>query len=242
MGHLLGDSHSFLLGRSARLRRCDAGGELELELLDHELSHPELLDLAGDVIGNESTTFSSNAGSCTSRSRVDPRDPPGVLARRRRLVVWPVHGRASDQRRTPARASRRLHPQPGSLPIGAVGYYTQLANGQLRVDAATAVMDGTGSGASLRTLSVTRLSPAFDLIPNNIPLPAFGPNFTTNYDRTIRPCYNIGEAGAKGMSARWALLRPEQTKQLWRRRASQEAHPAASANRVTRTCSSSGFE
>jgi hypothetical protein len=54
-------------------------------------------------------------------------------------------------------------------------------------------MDGTGSGASLRTRSVTRLSPAFDLIPSNIPLPAFGPNFTTNYDRTIRPCYNIGE-------------------------------------------------
>jgi hypothetical protein len=37
------------------------------------------------------------------------------------------------------------------------------------------------------------VGPAFDLIPSNIPVPALGPHFTTNYDRTIRPCYNIGE-------------------------------------------------
>jgi hypothetical protein len=30
------------------------------------------------------------------------------------------------------------------------------------------------------------------MIPSNIPLPAFGPNVTTDYDRTIRACYNLG--------------------------------------------------
>ena len=55
---------------------------------------------------------------------------------------------------------------------------------------------------------VTQLSPAFDLIPSNIPVPAFGPNFTTNYDRTIRPCYDIGEymtatPGTQGILFAW---------------------------------------
>jgi hypothetical protein len=73
----------------------------------------------------------------------------------------------------------------------AIGYYTQLASGELRVDAVTARLnEERGFLAGAR---VTPLSPAFDLIPSNIPVPAFGPNFTTNYDRTIRPCYDIGE-------------------------------------------------
>jgi hypothetical protein len=36
---------------------------------------------------------------------------------------------------------------------------------------------------------------AADLIPSDNPLPAaqFGPNRATNYDRTIDPCYDLGE-------------------------------------------------
>jgi hypothetical protein len=35
---------------------------------------------------------------------------------------------------------------------------------------------------------------AFDLIPSNNPIPtAAAPFRTTNYDRLIQPCYNIGE-------------------------------------------------
>ena len=73
-----------------------------------------------------------------------------------------------------------------------VGYYSQLASGQLRVDAATGVITG-GPTAKLRGVRSGSIGPAFDLIPSNTPVPALGANFTTNYDRTIRPCYNIGE-------------------------------------------------
>ncbi len=37
------------------------------------------------------------------------------------------------------------------------------------------------------------VSPAFDLTPSNNPIPSLGVHFTSNYDRTIRPCYDIGE-------------------------------------------------
>jgi hypothetical protein len=74
-----------------------------------------------------------------------------------------------------------------------VGYYTQLPSGQLRVDATTAEIQRDRRGTRLHELRSTHLGPAFDLIPNNIPVPALGANVTTNYDRTIRPCYNIGE-------------------------------------------------
>jgi hypothetical protein len=61
-----------------------------------------------------------------------------------------------------------------------VGYYSQLADGRLRVNAATAQVNSEDG--------------AFDLIPSNLRFPALGiANFTTNYDRTIRPCYDIGE-------------------------------------------------
>jgi hypothetical protein len=34
----------------------------------------------------------------------------------------------------------------------------------------------------------------FDMTPSNIPIPQAGnPFLTTNFDRIIRPCYNIGE-------------------------------------------------
>jgi hypothetical protein len=37
-------------------------------------------------------------------------------------------------------------------------------------------------------------SVAFDLTPSNIPIPtAADPFLTTNFDRTIRPCYDLGE-------------------------------------------------
>jgi hypothetical protein len=74
-----------------------------------------------------------------------------------------------------------------------IGYYTQLASGQLRVDAATTEIDADVASGGVQAPRSATLSPAFDLIPSNNPLPVFGAHFTTNYDRTIRPCYNIGE-------------------------------------------------
>ncbi len=79
-----------------------------------------------------------------------------------------------------------------SVDVVTIGYYAQLADGRLRVDAVSAELGDSGNGVHLKG-SASHLGPAFDLIPSNNPLPAFGASFTTNYDRTIRPCYDIGE-------------------------------------------------
>ena len=59
-------------------------------------------------------------------------------------------------------------------------------------------------GGHLRLDDVDRLSStAFDLPPTNTPFPIPGfPHFTTNYDRTVAPCYDIGEYQSIGVSAR----------------------------------------
>jgi hypothetical protein len=72
-----------------------------------------------------------------------------------------------------------------------VTYYVQQADGRLRTDVARLEvddnhlqLDGT-SGLSTR---------AFDLTPNNIPIPTpANPFRTTNYDRAVAQCYDIGE-------------------------------------------------
>jgi len=72
-----------------------------------------------------------------------------------------------------------------------VGYYTQQADERLRTDLLLAEVGGKG----LEIEDVHALSRgAFDLIPSNIPLPSAATPFrTTNYDRLVQPCYNIGE-------------------------------------------------
>lgn len=73
----------------------------------------------------------------------------------------------------------------------SIGYYVQQANEQLRVDIANGQVTGQ---RVVWGEDVQNLSPAFDLIPSSIPIPTATNKFlTTNYDRTIRPCYNIGE-------------------------------------------------
>src|SRR5712692_2687849 len=73
----------------------------------------------------------------------------------------------------------------------SIGYYVQQANDQLRVDLANGQVTGH---RVVWGEDVQNLSPAFDLTPSNIPLPtATNPFATTNYDRTIRACYDIGE-------------------------------------------------
>jgi hypothetical protein len=70
-------------------------------------------------------------------------------------------------------------------------YYVQQADGRLRTDAATIHIDGN----HLRVDSTTGLSTqSFDLTPSNIPFPTPTNRFqTTNYDRIIAHCYDIGE-------------------------------------------------
>jgi hypothetical protein len=76
-----------------------------------------------------------------------------------------------------------------------VGYYSQLASGQVRFDATTAQVDREGGQTTLTESRSGSLGPAFDLAPVNNPLPVvpFGAHRATNYDRTIQACYDLGE-------------------------------------------------
>ena len=89
-----------------------------------------------------------------------------------------------------------------------VAYYTQQADEKLRTDVATLHVDGN----QLRLEGRGSLSAvSFDLTPSNIAFPIPGnAAFTTNYDRTVRACYNIGEYmsvtsgdDGKGVVAAW---------------------------------------
>ncbi len=72
-----------------------------------------------------------------------------------------------------------------------IAYYVQQADERLRVDLLRAKVEDR----RVRVEDVQLLSSvAFDLIPSNNPIPtATLPFRTTNYDRIVVPCYNIGE-------------------------------------------------
>jgi hypothetical protein len=73
-----------------------------------------------------------------------------------------------------------------------VAYYTQHADGTVDVDMANSHDRGVTFPAK-RAIRVSSQTTA--LAPTNIPLsaPSGGTFNTTNYDRLIRPCYNLGE-------------------------------------------------
>jgi hypothetical protein len=71
-----------------------------------------------------------------------------------------------------------------------VSYYTQHGDGTVDLDL---VSTGRSSNFALgHAIRVT--SQSFDLVPSNIPIPTGAQPFrTTNFDRTIVPCYDLGE-------------------------------------------------
>jgi hypothetical protein len=96
---------------------------------------------------------------------------------------------------------QHVHPaialgQNGNRPW--VAYYVQAANGQLRTDIATLHVDGN----HLKLQATSGLSNApFDLTPNNIPFPSATNAFrTTNFDRAVATCYDIGEYMSIGVA------------------------------------------
>jgi hypothetical protein len=90
---------------------------------------------------------------------------------------------------TAAGDPQHVHPNLSMSDDGSAGhvaYYVQQANGQLRVDGASLRF-----GPGIRLAGTTGLSTrSFDLTPSNVPRSA---TLTTNYDRTIVSCYDIGE-------------------------------------------------
>ena len=71
-----------------------------------------------------------------------------------------------------------------------IAYYAQHADGSVDLDMANS-RDGGDTFPANRTVHVS--STASVLAPTNIPLAPTPTRLTTNYDRTIRPCYNLGE-------------------------------------------------
>lgn len=119
-----------------------------------------------------------------------------------RLLVSPDGGGTWQGPFTVAAASaaqpQHVHPSISVDPTGeqvTVGYYTQLASGQVRFDATRAQVESEDGQTKLAGGHTASLSPAFNLIPSNNPLPAvpFGAHRATNYDRTIQACYDLGE-------------------------------------------------
>ena len=115
-------------------------------------------------------------------------------------LLYSPNGGGSWQLSTVAGASaaepRHVHPAVAVSRDGGqvtVAYYAQGANTKLRTELKTAQV---GAGGVSFGDGTTHLSTWFDLIPSNIPVaqgPGIPAHFTTNYDRTIRPCYDIGE-------------------------------------------------
>lgn len=104
---------------------------------------------------------------------------------------------------------QHVHPAIALDEVGEsvfITYYTQQADTRLRTD----VTSGKVEGKHIELKGTTHLSTtAFDITPNNIPHPILNnPFFTTNYDRSIVACYNIGEymsvaAAEDGPLAAW---------------------------------------
>jgi hypothetical protein len=82
-----------------------------------------------------------------------------------------------------------INEDPSDLhPTIYISYYTQHSDETVDVDTAS-LRNGAGSFTAVRLTSAP-----FALAPTNIPLPTKHDLFnTTNYDRLVFPCYNLGE-------------------------------------------------
>ncbi len=75
----------------------------------------------------------------------------------------------------------------------SVAYYVQQGDGKFRVDLTSGEI--AGNGRRFHADAPVRVSTgSFDLIPSNNPIPSTTAPFrTTNYDRIVVACYNLGE-------------------------------------------------
>lgn len=126
-----------------------------------------------------------------------------------RLLFSPNGGGSwlNPLRVAPATAAdpQHVHPAITTDLVGArvsIGYLVQQADGKVREDAVSGIAVNVGSNVQLVAKQTKALGPASELAPTNNPLPSppFAANTTTNYDRTIRPCYDLGEYTAATQS------------------------------------------
>jgi hypothetical protein len=129
------------------------------------------------VLNSSTSPFLGDPGAGSEINAVFSRD--GGLTWRTTKVV--ASSLADPQHVHPALS---LSPDAEKL---TVSYYVQQHDSRLRTDVATLEIEGR----RLRLEGTQRLSStAFDLTPSNI---VRTPTATTNYDRTIVTCYDIGE-------------------------------------------------
>jgi hypothetical protein len=153
------------------------------------IAQPAMAAVAGRLFIAYNASTSPVFGDPASRSEI-------------RLLFSPNGGRNWLNPLTVAPATdaapQHVHPAIATDLVGArvsIGYYVQQADGKLRVDAVSGFAANNQTNVFLVGQQSRSLGPASDLIPsmNPLPSPPFAPNTTTNYDRTIRPCYDIGE-------------------------------------------------
>ena len=119
-------------------------------------------------------------------------------------TTWTVATIASSTAADPQHVHPSIAADRGGGSV-TVGYYVQQANSQLRTDATTVDFEE----GQLQVIGAQHLSNvAFDLTPSNNPIPTAAQPFrTTNYERTIVACYDIGEymsvSGAHGTIGAW---------------------------------------
>jgi len=93
---------------------------------------------------------------------------------------------------------QHVHPFLSMSPLGrnlTVSYYVQQADQRLRTDVAKLHLDGRGRVLFERTMGLSNT--AFDLTPSNV---VRTPTATTNFDRAVTTCYDIGEYQALARS------------------------------------------
>jgi len=175
------------------------GGRLGLPVYRNAtrlIAQPSLAAVAGRLFIAYNTSNSAVFGDPASTSEI-------------RLLVSPNGGGTWLNPLTVAPATgadpQHVHPAITTDLVGArvsIGYHVQQANGKVRTDAVSGFLVNDRTGARLLAKQTRALSPASELIPSNNPLPSppFAANTTTNYDRTIRPCYDLGEYTAATQS------------------------------------------
>jgi hypothetical protein len=134
--------------------------------------------------------FAFVVNSSTSASFGDPNAGSEI-----RLVVSANGGKSFRDPVTIARSNaadpHHVHPAISVSPFGhqlTVSYYVQQANQRLRTDVAKILLSGTGRVVFTRTMGLSNTD--FDITPSNV---VRTPTATTNFDRTITTCYDIGE-------------------------------------------------
>jgi hypothetical protein len=150
------------------------------------ITQPSAAAAAGRLFIALNSSTSARLGDPNSRSEI-------------RLLFSPNGGASWAPLRTVVPATdaepQHVHPAVSIDREGRqflIGYYAQQSDERLRVKLVRGEADDNSEIGVEDSVQLSTTD--FDMTPSNIPVPtADNPFLTTNFDRIIRPCYNIGE-------------------------------------------------